>query len=87
VVFRGLLFALLLALTMSFPSSAQVLAADPSPQASPVASPILVDPLDPRAGEGANKIGSPLLALVVVLVIGTIAIGATVFYVRMSNRA
>ena len=58
-------------------------AADPSPGTSPAPSGLLIDPLDPRAGAGANRVGAPLLALVAVLVIGIAAAAATALYVRV----
>ena len=58
-----------------------LLAADPT--ASP---PILIDPLDPRAGEGASLVGAPLLALLVVVGVGILAAAATLAYVRLVSR-
>lgn len=75
----ALLFALLLVVL----SAATVLAADPSPGASP----LLVDPLDPRAGAGANRVGTPLLAILVVLGVGILAAATTSIYVRLSRRS
>ena len=53
---------------------------------SPVASPVLIDPLDPRAGEGPNRVGAPLLALLVVVGLGVAAAAATVVFVRLTRR-
>lgn len=50
-------------------------------------SPVLIDPLDPRAeGEGPGLVGAPLLAAVVVLAIALVAAAATALYVRMTRR-
>lgn len=57
------------------------LAADPTPGASG----LLIDPLDPRAGAGANRVGAPLLALVAVIVIGSATAAVTAFYVRFTR--
>jgi hypothetical protein len=46
------------------------------------ASPLLIDPLDPRSGESANAIGSPFLAALAVVGLGALAAGATVLFVR-----
>lgn len=59
-----------------------VWAVDPSP----VPSPVLIDPLDPRAGAGASLVGSPLLAALIVLGLGVLAAGATLAYVRLTAR-
>ena len=68
---------LLVALTVA--STASALAADPSP----VPSGMLIDPLDPRAGAGANRVGAPLLALFVVIGIGAVTAVVTALYVRV----
>jgi len=47
---------------------------------------MLIDPLDPRAGEGASLVGAPLLALLVVVGVGILAAAATVTYVRLASR-
>lgn len=86
-MFRGLVIAVFLALTLSFSAVAPVLGADPSPAVTPGASDVIIDPLDPRAGEGANRIGAPLLAIVFVLGVGTLTILATYAYIRASRRA
>ncbi len=65
---------LVLALTLT----ASAIAAEPSP--------IFIDPLDPRAeGEGPGVVGDPLLALVVVLVLGLLAAAAAALYVRLGR--
>jgi hypothetical protein len=74
--------ALTLALLVLALTAATVLAADPTP----VPSVPLIDPLDPRAGSGANRVGAPLLALIAVLGIGAITAAATALYVRMARR-
>jgi hypothetical protein len=79
--------ALLLFVSMTLTDAASVRAADPSPLASPAASPVLVDPLDPRAGEGASRVGAPAVALIVVVGIGIATAAATIAYVRLARRA
>ena len=86
-MFRGLSLALLLALSLTLSACAPVLAADPSPAATPAASPVLIDPLDPRAGEGASRIGAPLLAIVFVVGVGTVTVLATLVFTRVTRRA
>ena len=77
--------ALVVALTAA--STLTAAAADPSPGTSPGRSPVpsglLIDPLDPRAGAGANRVGAPLLALIAVLATGLAAAAATAIYVRV----
>jgi hypothetical protein len=68
---------LLVALTTASPAA--VAAADPSPAPSGV----LIDPLDPRAGAGANRVGAPLLALLAVIGLGVAAAALTALYVRL----
>lgn len=89
-MFRGLVLSFLVALTLATSVSASAFAADPtaaaSPAPSPGASPVLIDPLDPRAGEGASRVGAPLLAVVLVVGIGTLTVLATLAYVRVSRR-
>ena len=46
---------------------------------------MLIDPLDPRAGAGANRTGAPLAALVAVIGIGLVAAVATALYVRVTK--
>jgi hypothetical protein len=53
------------------------LAADPSP--------VLIDPLDPRAGAGASRVGDALAALAVVLILGIGAAALTYLYVRLNR--
>lgn len=55
-----------------------VLAADPSP--------MLIDPLDPRAGDGANGFGSPLIAAIAVVGLGALAALGTALYVRFARK-
>ena len=63
------------------------LAASPSPLTpSPAPTPVIIDPLDPRAGAGAPLVGAPLLALLVVLALGLAAALATLAYVRLTAR-
>ena len=50
-------------------------------------SPVLIDPLDPRAeGEGPGLVGDPLLALAFVLALGLLAAGAAALFVRLTRR-
>jgi hypothetical protein len=64
-----------MALAMAFFTTA--LAGEPSP--------LLIDPLDPRAeGEGAGLVGDPLLALVVVVALGLLAVAVAALYVRLT---
>lgn len=64
-----------------------LLSARPTLAADPTATPnIFIDPLDPRAGEGASLVGAPLLALLVVVGLGILAAAATLAYVRLVNR-
>ena len=51
-VFRGLILAAVLALALTLSAVAPVYAVDPSPAVTPGASAVIIDPLDPRAGEG-----------------------------------
>ena len=64
--------------------TATALAAEPTP--TPLPSPVLMDPLDPRAGEGASLVGAPLLAFAVIVGVGVLAAAATVLFVRLSTR-
>ena len=73
--------ALALAVLFLALSAATVLAADPTPAASG----FLIDPLDPRAGSGANLVGSPLLALLMVIGLGAAAAVVTALYVRVTR--
>ena len=85
-MFRGLLLAVLFALVLILSAHTPVRAADPSPAATPGASPVLVDPLDPRAGEGASQVGAPLTSILFVFLIGTVSVVATVAFVRVTRR-
>lgn len=85
-MFRGLILAVFLALTLTLSAVAPALGADPSPGVTPGSSEVIIDPLDPRAGEGANRIGAPLLAIVFVLGVGTLTILATYSYVKVTRR-
>jgi len=85
-VFRGLILAVFLALALSLSAVAPVFGADPTPAVTPGASAVIIDPLDPRAGEGANRIGAPLLAIVFVLGVGTFTFLATYAYIRATRR-
>ena len=63
-----------------------VVSPEPSPPSSPAPSPVLVDPLDPRAGAGASQVGAPFLALIVVVGAGLATAAITIGYVRLSGR-
>lgn len=76
--FRVALALAVLVLTLS---ATAALAADPTPAASG----LLIDPLDPRAGAGANRVGAPLLALIAVIAIGAAAAVVTGLYVRLTR--
>jgi|AP12_2_1047962.scaffolds.fasta_scaffold135066_1 hypothetical protein len=82
---RSLVMAVLLALAICILSQPAALAADPTPGASPAPSAVLIDPLDPRAGEGASSVGAPLLALLVVVGLGTVAAAGTLAYARFTR--
>ena len=86
-MFRGLVLAAFLALALTLGALAPVYAANPSPAATPGASPVLVDPLDPRAGEGASRVGAPFLAMITVIGIGAFAAVVTVAFVKVTRRA
>jgi hypothetical protein len=86
VVLRGIVRAFLLALALALVAHSAALSADPTPSPAPVVSPVLIDPLDPRAGGGANSSGAPLLALVVVIGAGVVAAGVTYAYARATRQ-
>lgn len=77
--FIGIAFAM--AMMYLALSTATVLAADPTPGASG----LLIDPLDPRAGSGANQVGAPLVALLATIAIGTLTVVLTATYLRLSR--
>ncbi len=56
-------------------------AADPTP----IPSPVLIDPLDPRTGDAAGAVGEPLLAMLVVIGSGALVAAATFAFVRISG--
>lgn len=71
--------ALALALLVTPWLAAAALAVEPSP--------VLIDPLDPRAdGEGPGLVGSPILAALAVVAIGLLAAAVTALYVRFLAR-
>jgi hypothetical protein len=78
---RALLVTLALVTLLLAASAATVVAQGPTPAATGV----LIDPLDPRAGAGANRVGAPLLALIAVIAIGAVAAIATSVYVRVTR--
>jgi hypothetical protein len=86
-VLRGLVttIALIIALTLALPGGA--LAQEPTPGPTAGSSPILIDPLDPRAGDGASQVGAPLVALLVVVLAGLAAFVVTFAYVRLVRRS
>jgi hypothetical protein len=63
--------------------AAPVLAADPTPAPSPV----IGMPSDPRGGGGPPSVGSPGLALLLVVGAGLLVAVATLAYIRLSARA
>lgn len=73
--------ALALAVLFLVLSATTVLAVDPTPAATG----LLIDPLDPRAGSGANRVGAPLLALVAVIAIGFVTAAVTAIYMRVTR--
>lgn len=73
--------ALALAVLILALTATAVLAADPTPAAGG----LLIDPLDPRAGAGANRVGAPLLAMIAVIIIGAATAGVTGLYVRLTR--
>jgi hypothetical protein len=81
----GLLLVALLVVSAQTPVPAR--GADPisSTSPGPVAT-VFIDPLDPRAGAGANRVGAPLLAIVVVVVAGATTALLTAGYVRATRR-
>jgi hypothetical protein len=79
--FRRALFVALAVAVLCLAVSGLTVAADPTP----IPSGLLIDPLDPRAGAGANRVGAPLVALVVVIGIGVVAAVATTLYVRATR--
>jgi len=78
---RVVTVALVLAIVLVALVTVTAFAADPTPEASG----LLIDPLDPRAGAGANRVGAPFLALVAVVAIGLISALATAIYIRFSR--
>ena len=86
MVLRGIVQALLLALALTLAIDAPILGADPTSSPGAGASPVLIDPLDPRAGEGASSVGAPLLALLVVVGAGIAAAGLTYVYARAMRQ-
>ena len=78
---RALFVAVALAILLLAVSALTVLAQAPTPEPSG----LLIDPLDPRAGAGANRTGAPFIALVAVIGIGVVAAVTTAVYVRATN--
>jgi hypothetical protein len=78
---RAVFVALALAIVLVALVTVTAFAADPTPEASG----LLIDPLDPRAGAGANRVGAPFVALVAVVGIGLLSALATALYVRFSR--
>lgn len=86
MVLRGILQVSLLSLALALIVGGPALSAHPTPSPGPVVSPVLIDPLDPRAGSGPNRLGAPLLALVVVIGAGVAAAGLTYAYARATRQ-
>ena len=80
---RGLVTTVLVSLALVLSVSGAALAQEPSATVGAQPTPVLIDPLDPRAGEGASQVGAPLLALIVVIFVGVAAAGLTYLYVRV----
>lgn len=78
----AVLITILVLLVLAAPAAA----AEPSAVPTVPPSPILIDPLDPRAGDGPSPVGAPLLALVAVIGLGVAAAGATAIFVRLTAR-
>ncbi len=54
---------------------------------TPGTSPVLIDPLDPRAGdESVNTVGAPLLAVIVVVASGALVAAGTFAYIKLTAR-
>lgn len=79
--YRFVSVALAIAMLSLALSNVTALAADPTPGASG----LLIDPLDPRAGSGANQVGAPLVALLATIAIGTLTAVLTAIYLRLSR--
>lgn len=79
---RWLLVATAVCATLLGGSVPTSFAADPTP----IASPVLIDPLDPRTGDEASGVGAPLLALLVVIGSGALMAAVTFAYVRITDR-
>jgi hypothetical protein len=84
-----LLLALAVGMTvLAVALAAPVLAASTSPLAvspSPLPSPVIGVPTDPRAGGGAPLVGAPGLALLVVVGAGLLVAVATLVYIRLTT--
>ena len=85
-MFRRFTLILLVAASLTLATYTPVAAVDPTPSASAAAAPVFVDPLDPRTGESASRVGAPLLAAIVVIGMGIGAAAATFVYVRVVRR-
>jgi hypothetical protein len=73
----------LAALTLGLVMAAQLVPATLGAEASPM----LIDPLDPRAeGEGPGLVGAPLVAALAVIALGIAAAVATALYIRLTQR-
>lgn len=75
--------AVLLAAALLQAFAVPAFGASPFPSASPAPTPVLVDPLDPRAGSSASLFGAPLLAALAVITLGVLVAVATFSYVRL----
>jgi hypothetical protein len=83
--------ALLLGLWLLLASSFSVAAA--SPDSSPVASPApeptagIIDTVDPRSnGQGPGLVGSPFAILLGVVLLGVVAAGGTLLFLRVTRE-
>ena len=75
--------AVLLAAALLQAFALPAFAASPSVAPTPLPTPVLIDPLDPRAGSSASMVGAPLLAALGVIVVGLLVGLATLGYVRL----
>jgi hypothetical protein len=82
-----LLLALIFAmLWVALPVATMAQSPTAPPSSTPPPSPVLIDPLDPRAGdESVNLVGAPVLAVVVVLASGALAAVGTIAYVKLTG--
>ncbi len=80
--------AALIVLALLLGLAAPALAASPAATLppSPAPSPLLIDPLDPRAGAGASLTGAPLFAAMLIVTMGVAVALGTIIYARLAAR-